>query len=181
MVYLKITKIIEAEGGKQFLYYLEKRLVSTELSINVTILLKSYDVPGNCSRMTAVMMTKFADAGKNRKHLVEDAWNTEVFGIAKSLASDQFCLYHGTKSSIIASLIQTTDMGKIKLDTSGCVIKLSMVLWKKQPLCVQNFADFSKFLYKRIMDISSLFNRCDVITGQYFEGSLKEGRREDCG
>ena len=119
MVYLKIAKIIEAEGGKQFLYYLEKRLVSTELSINVTILLKSYDVPGSCSRksaydpvMTAVMMTKFADAGKNRKHLVEDAWNTEVFGIAKSLASDQFCLCHGTKSSIIASLIQTTDKVK---------------------------------------------------------------------
>ena len=31
------------------------------------------------------------------------------------------------------------------------------------------------------MDISSLFNRCDVITDRYFEGSLKEGTREDRG
>ena len=31
------------------------------------------------------------------------------------------------------------------------------------------------------MDISSLFNRCDVITDRYFEGSLKERTREDRG
>ena len=181
-------KVIEKEGEKQFLHFWEKRLVSAELSINVTISLNSYNLPGSYNKkstydpvLAVVMMIKFVDASKNRRNLVEYALNTEVFRIAQSLASDQFSLYHGTKSSIIASLIQTTDTGKIKLDTSGCVIKLSMVLWKKQPLCVQNFADFSKFLYKRIMDISSLFNRCDVITGQYFEGSLKEGRREDCG
>ena len=62
------------------------------------------------------MMTKFVDAGKNRRYLVEDVLNTEVFGIAQSLASDQFSLYHGTKSSIIASLIQTTDTRKIQLE-----------------------------------------------------------------
>ena len=50
-------------------------------------------------------MTKFIDAGKNRRYLVEDALKTDVFGIAQSLASDQFCLYHGRKSSIIAGLI----------------------------------------------------------------------------
>ena len=61
------------------------------------------------------MMTKFVDAGKNR-YLVEDVLNTEVFGIAQSLASDQFSPYHGTKSSIIASLIQTTDTRKIQLE-----------------------------------------------------------------
>ena len=58
--------------------------------------------------MTVVMMTKFVNAGKIRRCLVEDALNTEVFGIAQLLASDQFSLYHGTKSSITASLIQTT-------------------------------------------------------------------------
>ena len=69
--------------------------------------------------MTAVIMTKFVDTGKNRRYLVEDALNTEVFGIAQSLASDQFSLCHGTKSSIIASLIQTTDTRKIQPDESG--------------------------------------------------------------
>ena len=87
--------------------------------------------------MRAVMMIKFVDADKNGRYLVEDALNTEVFGIAQLLASDQFSLYHGTKSSIIASLIQTTDTRKIQPDTSGCVIKLSMLLWKKQPSWVQ--------------------------------------------
>ena len=69
--------------------------------------------------MTAVMMTKFVDAGKNRRYL-----NTGVLEIQQSLASDQFFLYHGTKFSIIASLIQTTDTRKNQSDTSGCMIEL---------------------------------------------------------
>ena len=124
--------------------------------------------------MTAVIMTKFIDAGKNRRYLVEDVLNTEVFGIAQSLASDQLSLYHGTKSSIIASLIQTTHTRKIQTNIHGCVIELFMLLRKKQPPWVQTFADFSKFLYNEIMDISSLFNRCDVIADRYSEGSLKK-------
>ena len=44
-------------------------------------------------------MTKFVDASKNRRYLVEDALNVEILGIAQSLTSDQFSLYHGTKSS----------------------------------------------------------------------------------
>ena len=69
--------------------------------------------------MTAVMMTKLVDAVKNRRYL-----NTEVLEIQQSLASDQFFLYHGTKFSIIASLIQTTDTRKNQSDTSGCMIEL---------------------------------------------------------
>ena len=181
-------KIIETETEKQFLHFWEKRQVSSELSINVPIPLNLNNLPGNYNKkpaydpvMTAVMMTKFVDAGKNRRYLVEDALNTDVFGIVQSLASVQFSVCHGTKSSIIASLIQTTDVRKIQPDASGCVIELSMLLRRKQPSWVQIFADFSKFLYNKIMDISSLFNRCDVITDQYFEGSLKEGTRENCG
>ena len=70
-----------------------------ELSINVTIPLSSYNLPGNCYKksaydpvMAAVMMTKFVDAGKNRRYPVEDVLKTDVFGIAQSLASDQFSL-----------------------------------------------------------------------------------------
>ena len=112
---------------------------------------------------------------------MEDTLNTEFFGIGQSLASNQFSLYHATKSPIIASLIQTSDTRKIQPDTSGYMIELSMLLRKKQPSWVQTFADFFKFLYNEILDISSLFNRCDVITDRYFEGSLKERTREDRG
>ena len=54
-----------------------------------------------------------------------------------------------------------------------------MLLRKKQPSWVQTFSDFSMFLFKEIMDISSLLRI--VITDQYFEGSLKEGTKEDRG
>ena len=54
-----------------------------------------------------------------------------------------------------------------------------MFLRKKQPSWVQASVDFSKFRYDKIMDISSLFNRCHVVTDSYFEGSLKEETRED--
>ena len=113
-------KIIEAEGEKQFLHFWEKRPVSGEPSINITITLNSYNLPGNCIKKTAYdpviaanMMTRFVDAVKNKRYPEEDTLDTEVFGIAQSLASNQFFLYHGTKSSIIASLIQTIDPRKI--------------------------------------------------------------------
>ena len=80
------------------------------------------------------MMTKFVDTGKNRRYLDIEAFgiaNTEAFGIAQSLASDLFSLYNGTKSSIIASLVQKTDAREIQSDTIGCVIELSMLLRKK--------------------------------------------------
>ena len=84
-------KIIETEGETQFLNFWEKRLVSSELSINVTMWLNSYNLPENSNNnsayfsvMTSVMITKFIHAGKNRRYLVEDALDTEVFGIAQS-------------------------------------------------------------------------------------------------
>ena len=175
-IVFEYIKIIQTEVEKQFLHFWEKRLVSAELSINTTIPLNSYNLPGNYNKksaydpvMTAVMMTKFIDADKNRRYLVEDALNTEVFRIVKSLAKDQFSLYHGANSSITVSLIQTPDTRKIQPNTCGCMIELSMLLQKKQLSWVQTFADFSKFLYNETMDISSLFNRCDIITDQYFE------------
>ena len=159
-------KIIETEGEKQFLYFWEKRLFSVELSINVTIQLNSYNLLGNYNKksaldpvITAVMMTKFVGTGKSRRDLVEDALNTEVLGIAQSLTSDQFSLYHSTKSSTIASLIQTTNTRKIQPDTSDWLIELSMLPRKKQPSWVQTFSDSSKFFYNGIIDICSLFNR----------------------
>ena len=82
-------KINEAEGDKQFLHFWEKRLVLSELSINITIPLNSYNLPGNYNQnsaydpvMTAVMMINFVDAGKNSRYLVEDALKKDVFGIA---------------------------------------------------------------------------------------------------
>ena len=79
------------------------------------------------------MMTKLGDTSKNRRYLVEEVLNSEVFGIAQSLASNQFSLSHGTKSSTMASLIQTSDTRKIKRDKSGWMIDTSMLLQKKQP------------------------------------------------
>ena len=74
---------------KQFLHFWEKRLVSTELSTNVTIPLNSYNLPGSYNKkstdgrvITAVMMTKFVGPGRNRRYLVEDALNIKFFGIA---------------------------------------------------------------------------------------------------
>ena len=138
--YLKIKKSIKQKGKNKFLHFWEKRLVLAELSINFTIPLSSDNLPCNYNKKLAygpvtraVMMTKSVDACKNRRYIVKDALNTDVFGIAQELASEHFSLYHGTKSSVIASLIQTTESRKIQPDTSGCVFELSMLLQKKQP------------------------------------------------
>ena len=130
--------------------------------------------------MTAVMMAKFVDAAKQRQDKVNEVLNTEIFGIAQSLAKDQFNLYHGTKSCIM-SIVDVIDTQPTPTNDSGCVIELSMLLRKKLPTSVQTFADYARFLYDEIMDISHQYQRCDVVSDRYFEGSLKEGTRENRG
>ena len=50
-----------------------------------------------------------------------------------------------------------------------------MLFRKKNPSSGQTFTNFSKFLCNEIMDISSSFNRCDIITNQYFKEYLEGG------
>ena len=180
-------KIICSEGERQFRDFWEKRLTSNQDSIKAPILLNSYNLPGNYNSkaahdpvMTAVMMAKLVDAAKKRKELVEDALNTEVFGISQSLSKDQFTFHHGTKSTI-TDILEKSNSCKLSHEASACVVELSMLLRKTMPSWVQTFGDFSYFLYEEIMDISKSFQRCDVIADRYFEGSLKEGTRNDRG
>ena len=79
------------------------------------------------------------------------------------------------KSSIIASLIQTTDTRKIPPVYKWLCDRAFHASSEEAVIVV------SKFPYNEIMDISFLFNRCDVITDQYFEGSLKEETRGNHG
>ena len=180
-------RVISEEGEKQFMKFWEKRLVSNDLSLKEPITLNSFNLPGNQTKkaasdptMTAVMMAKFVDAAKQRQDKVNEVLNTEIFGIAQSLAKDQFNLYHGTKSCIM-SIVDVIDTQPTPTNDSGCVIELSMLLRKKLPTSVQTFADYARFLYDEIMDISHQYQRCDVVSDRYFEGSLKEGTRENRG
>ena len=77
----KLTLLNNHDKAKQYLYFWEKRLVSAEISINVTIPLNWYNLRGNYNNksayypvMTEIIVTKFVDAGKNRRYLVEDAF-----------------------------------------------------------------------------------------------------------
>ena len=105
-------------------------------------------------------MAKFIDAAKQRRSLVENILNYEVFGIAQSLAQDQYTLYHGTKSSILSILQSTATKECLKKNNGGFIIELSMLFRKTQPSWVKTF---------------------DVITDRYFTDSLKEGTRRDRG
>ena len=114
--------------------------------------------------MTAVM-TKFVDAGKNRRYLVEDLLNKEVFEITVIsqwlvLSKPWYRIFHNSKFN------------------PNNWRKKSSIRYKWLTLWVLTLANFSKFFYNEIKDISSLFNRFDVITNRYFEGSLKEGTWE---
>ena len=84
-------------------------------------------------------MTKFVDVGINRRYLVEDALNTEVFGIAQSL-------YHSIKPSIIVSLLQITDTRKIQQDTSGCVSSFPYFFVRSNHRGSKTFLTFPSFL-----------------------------------
>ena len=96
--------------------------------------------------------------------------NSEIFGISKSLAKDQFTLYKGTKSTIITKDMLCSNL-EFKHSKSCCVIELSLYFHKKFPTCVKSFYDLSKFIYDDIMYTASPFNICDIITDRYFTGS----------
>ena len=165
---LEDIKVMSAEGEKQFLQFWDQRLASSEISIKEPISFNSFNLLGNQYKraekdpvMTTKMMDKLKDLAKLRRSAVEDALNTEVFGIAQSLTKDQFSLYHGTKSHVVnpSASIQTA----FPETKCGIVVELSMFFRKKRPTWVLSFSDFAKFLYCYIMDLSKQFRRCDVV------------------
>jgi hypothetical protein len=170
-------KVMCAEGEKQFLQFWNKRLASSEVSIKEPISLNSFNLPGNQNKratkdpvMTTKMIDKVKDTAKIRRSAVENALNTEVFGIAQSLAKDQFSLYHGTKSHVVNPFSIASIQTVFPYSKFSIVVELSMFFRKKRPTWVISFSDFAKFLYGDIMDLSKQFHRCDVIINRYFVG-----------
>ena len=83
----KLTLLNNYNKAKQFLHFWEKRLVSAEIWINFTIPLNWYNLRGNYNNKSAcypvqteVIVTKFVDAGKKRRYLLEDVFKHRDLG-----------------------------------------------------------------------------------------------------
>ena len=174
-------------GEEQFQSFWSNRLDQYVLPITEPITLNSYNLPGNYNKcaekdpvFSSQMMAKLKDAAKYRKDAVEIALDGEVFGICQPLAKNQYTLYHGTKSHITKPFITSTEPNFDKKD-GGIVIELSQLLRKTKESWVKTFKDYARFLYQDIMKTAESFHRCDIVTDQYFSGSLKEGVRDNRG
>ena len=157
-------KNMSQKGEHQFLEFWKCRLNDCTISIKEPITLNSFNLPGNQSKraakdpiMTKKMMGILVEAAKERRQKVENALTTELFGIAQSLAKDQYSLYHGTKSHVM-NPFSTTSKPTFDKNKSGVVIELSMLFRKTKPTWVHTFSDFAKFLYNEIMKLAAPFS-----------------------
>ena len=149
--------------------------------------LNSDNLPGNQSKgaekdliLTPTMVKKLKKAADDRTEIDKTALSNEVFGIAHSLAKDQFTLYHGSKSHVMNHFGKYLKP-RVLPKGSAIVIELSPFFQKKIEAWFKTFQDYASLLYKYLVFLSRGLERVTVVTDQYFHRGLKDGLRVDRG
>ena len=125
--------------------------------------------------LTPAMVTKLRAAC-----IAETFFQSEIFGIAKSISTDSRSLYHGSKSDILKRFEKETQP-KIHGNNSALVVDLSVVLKIIGQQTFRTFKEFATNVYKHMMSLGVEFNaeRIDIVADRYFKNSLKGGTRKD--
>ena len=93
----------------------------------------------------------------------------------------QNTLYHGTKSEILKRL-NSTEIPNLNPENRNAIIfDLSAIVRSKSKSNCLTFDDFANYIYRIIMLMSKKYERCEIVADRYFEGSLKEGTRNNRG
>ena len=122
-------------------------------------------------------------AVSRRKGLSKTVFETELFGIAQSIAETEETLYHGPKHTFLDRLNQWESfaLDDNSLSKSAIVIELSAMIQIYAAVPVDTFADFAKMLYEKIMKIYHRYKRGDVVCDRILADSVKTEIRESRG
>ena len=64
---------------------------------------------------------------------------------------------------------------------NAIIFDLSAIVRSKSKSNCLAFDDFANYIYRIIMLMSKNYQRCEIVADRYFEGSLKEGTRNNRG
>ena len=90
-------------------------------------------------------------------------------------------LYHGTKSDILKQFEASQRPTFESMVEKAIVIDLSFIIKAKAASPCSTFNEFASIVFQHIMELAKQYNRCDIVAGRYFQGSLKEGTRDKRG
>ena len=105
----------------------------------------------------------------------------ELFGTAQSFSEDEFSLYHGTKSDFLKRLDNIAERSISGSSNNAILFDLSGFIRVKTYSNCKNLNEFALLLYQHFSKLSEGYNRCEIISDRYFDGSLKEGTRKKRG
>ena len=169
---------IETTGEEQFLQFWNNVLIKVKVPIDSTITSNNFKLPDKLyvksskkdPTLTAFMISKLRSAYRFRTHLAVSLFSSEIFGYAKSIASDSLTLYHGTKSDILKRM-KLSSKWIIPNDKSSIVIELSPIIKAKSSPSCTTFSDFAAIVYRTILYHSKGYKGLDVVADRYFQDS----------
>ena len=181
---------IEEKGHSQFKTFTVERLVKQTKPINEKIdknglLLLNTDPKGKSASksnhtVSSVLLNKLKSAIPYRPLQITGLLETELQGVAQSIAEDDTKLYHGTKSSI-KDRLNSCNLPAKDQKTSAVIVELSPLIFKYGEIPVDTFGDFAVLLYRKVMELAKSYDRVDVVFDRYFTDSLKEQTRDSRG
>ena len=187
-VEVDLRKLLQ-EGEKQAETFWNDRLVKRLISIDAPIEKNDFFIPGRYKDQKVdkeqklvysnTALTKLSIATEVRLEIASKVFESELYGVAQSLAQTTRKLYHGNKAVILEKCESCKFVEVAPLQASAVVIELSPLLRTQNFNSDMTFKDLAKALYDRIMVLAKGYQRCDVVADRYFQQSLKGGLRDD--
>ena len=187
-------------GEKQLENYIQERLVEKKVPIsqpitgNKIVIWKHSDRGDSRAKFdfspSKAALKKMNSACEHRKAMAEKLFTQEINNIPQSLSKDGkngIELYHGQKSEITKRFISATSMilPSDHDSKSALVIEMSPLIRAKafatHSGTLRDFGEFALMIFYEVMELSSNYNRVDLVFDRYFEKSLKEGTRSGRG
>ena len=189
-VAVDLRKLLQ-EGKKQAETFWNDRLVKRLIPIDAPIKKNNFFIPGRYEDQKVdkeqklvysnTALTKLRVATEVRPEIASKVFESELYGVAQSLAQTTRKLYHGNKAVILEKFESCKFVEVAPLQASAVVIELSPLLRTQNFNSGMTFKDLAKALYDRIMVLAKGYQRCDVVADRYFQQSLKGGLRDDRG
>ena len=131
--------------------------------------------------MTAAIISKIKSSYRFRREEACNLFKEELFQRAHSISEDENTLYHGTKSDILKQLNSTEKPNLNPENRNAIIFDFSAIVRSKSKSNCLTFDDFARYIYGMIMLMSKNCELCEIEADRYFEGSLKEGTRNNRG
>ena len=187
-VAVDLQKLLQ-EGEKQAETFWNDRPVKGLIPIDAPIKKNNFFIPGRYDSQKVdkeqklvysnTALTKLRVATEVRPEIASKVFESELYGVAQSLAQTARNLCHGNKAVILEKFESCKFVEVDPLQASAIIIELSPLLRTQNFNSGMTFKDLANALYDRVMVLAKGYQRCDVVADRYFQQSLMGGSRDD--